>query len=283
MPCWGAPADISTERSLLAEGTEAHFSASSVPHSCRCETHSAAATAGWPPARVPAAFACVCVVLDVEISVAAARLCALRPARRTRIRAAWRAVALSTPVLGPSDAGISGCSSTTSPGSGHQPPSSKRLLLLEMSETVVTLHVRTPPIQDAVYRLFWVSTEAATSGWLPCPNPFIHWSLQNVFRLVLISRGRPVSFLQNRNAEQVNRTSEDLRRGSGGPLPGPVRQVIGSGPPVINGPQPFKLLDIFPNEATMNKHGKTMALGRRECSQKRPSYMNTVSAAMENI
>ena len=218
MPCWGALADISTESPLLAEGTEAHFSAASVSHSCLCDTHSAAATTGWPPARVPAAFSCACVTLDVESSVAAARLCALHPARRTRFRAAWRAVALSTPVLGPSDAGISGCSLTTSPGSGHQPPSSKRLRLREMSETVVTLNVRTPPIQDAVYRLFWVSTETATSDWLPCPNPFIHWSLQNVFLLVLLSRGRPVSFLPNRHAEQVNRTSEDLRWGGGVPF-----------------------------------------------------------------
>jgi len=31
--------------------------------------------------------------------------------------------------------------------------------------------------QDAVYRLFWVATETATSHWLLGPNAFIHWSV----------------------------------------------------------------------------------------------------------
>jgi len=54
---------------------------------------------------------------------------------------------------------------------------------------------------------------------------------------VLTLRAKPVSFLQIRNVEQVNRTSGDSRGGGGGggggSLQGPVPRRIGTDPPLF--------------------------------------------------
>ena len=147
--------------------------------------------------------------------------------------------------------------------------------------------------QDPVYRLFWVAAGTATSHWLLGPNAFIHWSVPELSACPHIARQTRL-LSQNRNEEQVNRTSRASRGGVCCSLRGPVPRRIGTDPPLVprrrtregevlasggervtdeyclaqcpchqtRGPQPVWLLDIRRTGTTTNTQGKTMALDR---------------------